>query len=76
MDKEKKIQQTIYPTYDHKEKLEEISLFMKKMGSKQSYSDIVAEGIDQLHIIAASDYFMLYKEEYPRWRKHWAKKTD
>ena len=70
---EKKTQQTLYLDVAHKEKLEEIAIFRKRLGDKTSYGDIVSEGIDILHDMVAADYFQKYTEEYPRWKNHWKK---
>ena len=70
---EKKTQQTLYLDADHKEKLEEIAIFRKRLGDRQSYGDIFSEGIDMLHDMVAADYFQEYTEEYPRWKKRWGK---
>jgi len=70
---EKKKTTSVYLNSDHREKLDEIAIFRKRLGNKQSYGDIVSEGLDMIHDMVAADYFQEYKEEYPRWKKRWGK---
>jgi len=63
----------LYLSLEVREKLDEISIFLIKLGKKKSLSRIISDCLERQHDIIASEYFMEFPEEYPRWKEKWDK---